>query len=96
MRAGGLWVQGRGGLSGLQFCDLLEEPGAGEGPVAFGGAFGDVEDEAGFGVGHAGEEAEFHEFGGVGLFGFELFEGFIEHEQGFIVDLHGDVGVLQV
>ena len=87
--------RGQGKSPRLQFRDLLKQPGAGEGPVAFGGAFGDVEDEAGFGIGHAGEEAEFDEFGGGGLFGFEFLESFVEHEQGFVVGLHGDAGVLE-
>ena len=85
-----------GTSSRLQFTDLLKEPRPGESPVALGRALGDVEDETGFGIRHTGEEAEFHEFGGFRLFVLKVFEGFVEDEEGFVVSLHGDVGMLKV
>ena len=58
--------------------DLLEQPGTRVGPVAFGGAFGHVEDFGGLDVGEAYEESEFDEFGALGIFLLEFGEGFID------------------
>jgi len=64
-----------GGLNGA------EEPGAGEGPPAFDGGFGDGEDFGGFPIGQADEEAEFHQLRHFGFLSGKLVEGFVDGEE---------------
>lgn len=65
-------------------ADFVEEPCAGEGPVAFGGALADAEGEGGFVDAEAGEVTEFYEFGAFGGNGGEAVEGFVDGEE-FVV-----------
>ncbi len=59
----------------------LKQVSAGEGPVAVGGAEGDVEREGGLFDCEAGEIAEFDDLGDGILFGGEFRERFIEGEE---------------
>jgi hypothetical protein len=65
-------------------AEFAAEPGAGEGPVAFDGAFGDAEGFGDFVDVHAAEEAEFDDLGLAGVDGSEFFEGFVECEDVFV------------
>src|SRR6266404_7450776 len=58
-------------LLGADFC---VEPGAGVGPVTFGGAFGNAQQRGGFSNGHANEVAEFDQVGFLFVFRSEFFQ----------------------
>jgi len=63
----------------------FEEPGASELPIALDGADVDAEFGGGLVAGDAGEEEEFDDLSGAGVFGFEFVEELIEEEEGFEV-----------
>src|SRR5262245_55869328 len=75
--------------------DAIEQPGTGEGPVAFGRCLRDSKSPGSFGQRKADKETEFHQFGLLGLFPGELVERLVDAEQGQRVRFGGDLEVLQ-
>ncbi len=65
-------------LLGADFC---VEPGAGVGPVTFGGALGNAQQRSGFSNGHANEVAEFDQVGFLFVFRSEFFQGVIDGQE---------------
>ena len=64
---------------------FLKKPGAGVGPPAFGGDFGDAERTGGLGVVETGEIAQFYQFGLRRVMACEFFERLVNCEQLVIV-----------
>ena len=72
-------------LLGADFC---VEPGAGVGPVTFGGALGNAQQRSGFSNGHANEVAEFDQVGFLFVFRSEFFKRVIDGQEVVIVLNH--------
>src|SRR5687768_2576958 len=84
-----------GGCSMFRSFEFAVEPGAGVGPVAFGGGGGEAEDGGGFGGGKAGEVFEFYEFGLEGVGSGEFLEGFVDGQKFGIGGGRGDFEVVE-
>ncbi len=80
----------------MNSAQLFGEPGAREGPVAPGRAFGEAEDGGCFMIGNAGEEAQFDEFDDYRVFSREAFEGVVDEENGLGFGFGGEVDVFEI
>src|SRR6266853_1963117 len=75
----------RSNQSRLLGADFCVEPGAGVGPVTFGGALGNAQQRGGFSNGHANEVAEFDQVGFLFVLRSEFYQGVINCQQVVVV-----------
>ena len=76
--------------------DVPIEPGAGKGPVSFGGRRGDAEDFGGLFDGQSDEITKLEQFRLLFVLGGEFFQRFIESQQFVGLQGGGDLNLLTV